>query len=182
MARDFIVKLKSQLKLRRNLRHILPVLDLLSAVPTGMAGAYLFVLKRLGLNEMPLNKWALEQVGIWPVRRHYYEPYFDRHMLRRPLDQPRDLPGVDLNTGKTLGLFSQLAVYGKEPLIGPADDEHGYRPDNGTYGLPDAALLYALIRHLKPRKLIEIGSGNSTLVTMKALAKNRQEGRSCEHL
>jgi hypothetical protein len=41
-----------------------------------------------------------------------------------------------------------------------------------------------LIRARKPRRLFEIGSGNSTLIARDALNKNRQEaaGYSCKHL
>lgn len=174
--------LKTRLNVRGKVRAMLPAVDLLTAVPTALAAVYFYALKRLGLAEMPLNKGALEKIGIWPVRRHYYEPYFDKAMLRRPLDQPRDLPGLELGTERSLELMSSLAAFRDEPLTCEPRGGRQYTPDNGTYGLPDAALLYAMIRHFRPKRLIEVGSGNSTLVAMQAIAVNRAAGHECEHL
>jgi hypothetical protein len=182
VATDPLWRLKSRLNLRGNLRRVLPLIDIATAIPTGLAALYFFAMKRLGLNEMGLNKRVLERIGIWPVRRHYYEPYFDRTMVRRPLDEPRDLPGLKLNTELSLGLIEKLSAYGEEPLIGPVAGDRSYVPENGTYGLPDAALLYAMLRTIKPRRLIEVGGGNSTLVAMKALGRNREEGHETDHL
>jgi flavin-dependent dehydrogenase len=39
----------------------------------------------------------------------------------------------------------------------------------------DGELLYALLRRLKPRRVIEVGSGNSTLLTAQALRENAAE-------
>ncbi len=182
MIADRLAQLKLRLKPRDKLRRILPVLDLITAVPTALAAAYFFALKRLGLNEMKLNKLALEKVGIWPVRRHYYEPYFDKGMLLQPLDQPRDLPGLELSTETSLGLIRYLEPYASEPLTVTNGKSPVYRHDNGNYGLPDAALLYGMIRHFKPRRMIEVGSGNSTLIALAALKQNELDGRLCEHL
>jgi predicted O-methyltransferase YrrM len=43
----------------------------------------------------------------------------------------------------------------------------------------DAELLYCMIRHFKPRNMIEIGSGMSTLLAAEAIQKNEMEGNPC---
>jgi predicted O-methyltransferase YrrM len=53
--------------------------------------------------------------------------------------------------------------------------------DNVTYDRVDADLLYAIVRALKPARVLELGSGYSTLVFEQALAANRAEGRPAEH-
>ena len=44
----------------------------------------------------------------------------------------------------------------------------------------DAAILHAMIRHHKPRKMIEIGSGSSTQIAARACLMNEKEGSSCK--
>lgn len=182
MAVDPYWRLKTRFQLRRSLNSVLPLVDVLAFVPTALAGAYLRMMRRLGLHRMPLSRRSLEAQGVWPTLRHYYEPYFDRTMVRAPLNEPRALPGLALNTGQSLILARRLAEFANEPIVGRVAGGKEYVAGNGTYGLPDAALLYALVRATKPARLIEVGSGNSTLVTFRALERNREEGHECEHL
>ena len=55
--------------------------------------------------------------------------------------------------------------------------------NNGNFEAGDAEFLYQFIRHLKPKKIIEIGSGYSTLIASKAIRKNHDESESfaCAH-
>ena len=43
---------------------------------------------------------------------------------------------------------------------------------NGSFDSVDGEVLYCLVRHLKPHRVVEIGSGWSTLLTAQALRKN----------
>lgn len=51
---------------------------------------------------------------------------------------------------------------------------------NGYYQSVDAEVLYAMVRYLKPQRVLEIGSGYSTFVTAAACARNADEGRPAE--
>ena len=55
-------------------------------------------------------------------------------------------------------------------------DPHDFHFDNDRFSGLDAAVLYALVRHLKPRRFIEVGSGFSTLLTALALRRNEADG------
>jgi predicted O-methyltransferase YrrM len=48
--------------------------------------------------------------------------------------------------------------------------------DNGSFESVDAELLYAMVRRYEPRRIIEVGSGFSSLVIGAALAANRAAG------
>lgn len=79
--------------------------------------------------------------------------------------------GVDLNLDrqiKWLELFAnsyaQFPEYGPEPLPGLR-----FRTDNNMYGLADAGVLYSFLRALKPRRIIEVGSGFSTAAMLDTL-------------
>ncbi|WP_170751042.1 class I SAM-dependent methyltransferase [Ruegeria lacuscaerulensis] len=54
-------------------------------------------------------------------------------------------------------------------LKDPERNQTGYRVGNGYYDSPDADALYLMIRRFKPRRVIEVGCGNSTRVTRQAI-------------
>jgi predicted O-methyltransferase YrrM len=92
---------------------------------------------------------------------HYYSP------ATAPADRAtavrwRDLApvGVDLREAEQLRLAGELA-----PLLLdlPADR---WQDRNGMYGRADAAVLHAMLRHHRPARLIEVGSGYSTAVAL----------------
>jgi hypothetical protein len=44
---------------------------------------------------------------------------------------------------------------------------------NNFYSTPDAEILYLMVRSLAPKRIVEIGSGNSTLIIRQAIADSR---------
>ncbi|EEX10956.1 conserved hypothetical protein [Ruegeria lacuscaerulensis ITI-1157] len=54
-------------------------------------------------------------------------------------------------------------------LKDPARNQTGYRTGNGYYDSPDADALYLMIRRFRPKRVIEVGCGNSTRVTRQAI-------------
>ncbi|KUJ82339.1 class I SAM-dependent methyltransferase [Ruegeria profundi] len=54
-------------------------------------------------------------------------------------------------------------------LKDPARNQTGYCPGNGYYDSPDADALYLMIRRFEPKRVIEVGCGNSTRVTRQAI-------------
>ncbi len=54
-------------------------------------------------------------------------------------------------------------------LHDPAVNVTGYSPQNGYYDSPDADALYLMMRRFQPRRVIEVGCGNSTRVTRQAI-------------
>jgi predicted O-methyltransferase YrrM len=76
---------------------------------------------------------------------------------------------------------SELATHLRELPAGLAPAErHGFRLWNGQYQAGDAEVLYAMIRHLRPRRMLELGSGFSTLVSAAACAANTRQGSPAE--
>jgi hypothetical protein len=171
--------------MKSRLKRILPLADALLA-PVVYVAAYLFkAIRQVGVKRMPLCKRALMRVGVFPIQNHYYEPLFDARLLRYPLDQARSLPGIDWNTDEQLALLGAFSLSDElkdTPLN--TSEELVFSMNNGSFGSGDAEYLYNVIRFKKPAKIIEIGSGNSTLITIKALAKNHEEdgGYRCEHI
>lgn len=54
-------------------------------------------------------------------------------------------------------------------LKDPTQNATGYVPENGYYDTPDADALYMLIRRFQPKRVIEVGCGNSTRITRQAI-------------
>ena len=127
----------------------------------------------------------LKNIGVFPIRNHYYEPLFDDSMLRLPLEQTRHLPGVVLNEQAQLAFLSNLSSAGelKElALWAPTTANNFFDINNSVFGPGDADFLYQFIRHTRPAKIIEIGSGQSTRIASLAMAMNALEGVSGNHV
>ena len=78
-------------------------------------------------------------------------------------------------------LEAELAPYlGEAPGALERLERHGFSLWNGQYQGGDAEVLYALLRHLLPRRVLELGSGFSTLVSAAACAANAAEGDVAE--
>lgn len=59
-------------------------------------------------------------------------------------------------------------------------DRHQFHFNNGFFERVDAEVAYSLVRSRKPRRIVEVGSGNSTLLLTTAIRKNAAEGFPCE--
>jgi predicted O-methyltransferase YrrM len=63
-----------------------------------------------------------------------------------------------------------------------SDDVDCFKIDNQSFAKGDSDFLYQLIRHTRPSRIFEIGSGYSTKVTQQAISMNRKhEGVDCQH-
>jgi predicted O-methyltransferase YrrM len=101
------------------------------------------------------------------------------------LSKERHLPAIDLNVAEQLSLLAQFRF--REELrkcpLEPAKHLEFYY-NNGSFEAGDAEYLYSLIRLVKPRRVIEIGSGYSTLMSRNAIRENEAENSSysCDHV
>src|SRR3546814_2647120 len=60
------------------------------------------------------------------------------------------------------------------------NDDHAYRLQNSQFGEADARALFALLRHWQPQRLIEVGSGYSTLLAADINRRFRSEEHTSE--
>ncbi|MDA8033699.1 MAG: class I SAM-dependent methyltransferase [Actinomycetota bacterium] len=114
---------------------------------------------------------SVERFLRWFPPGHFYSPVPDLAEVDRDaarLFAPRrTLPGVDLREEDQVALFGKLAALSRaDPL--PAGPEAGtrYFTDNPNYGVGDASILQAMLRHLRPRRYLEVGSGWSTALAL----------------
>lgn len=167
------------------LRVALPLIDIGLVLPVLLSGLVMKVFRRIGAARLPWSKACLLRVGVFPIRDHYYEPMFNPRHLRHALEDERQLPGIDWNEAGQLRLLEQMNF--AEEIKGRWDrpcQPPGFHIHNGGFEAGDAEYWYGVVRHFKPTRIIEIGSGNSTLVARQAIARNQAENPAyqCEHV
>lgn len=102
---------------------------------------------------------------------HFYSPIAD------PVDiasresklwaRKDKMPGIDLNDTEQLTLLKELKQYTgaiSYPVQKP-DNETTYFYENDQFPVLDAQFLYAALCHYKPKRVFEVGSGFSSLIT-----------------
>ena len=126
--------------------------------------------------------WEQHGVHITPV--HFYQPIPDTRTLPESLwSQPSELAGIDMNDAVQLDLlrncFPQFREeYERFPVTATEQPDEFYF-DNGRFGGTDALVAYCMVRHFKPRTIVEIGSGYSSLISGQAAAKNGDKALIC---
>jgi len=172
----------SKKALRNVLTPFFPLIDLLLSPFTLMSSILLFGIRKIRVSKMPVSKSIFKTVGVFPITDHYYEPLFNNKRLRQPLDRDRYLPGIEWNDEEQLLLLGQFN-YQQELLAIPYKESQNdlvFYFDNPSLGPGDAEYLYCVIRHFKPSRIIEIGSGYSTLMAKQALERNQAENLQYE--
>jgi hypothetical protein len=140
------------------------VLSLFRSVPVRAAQHALF----LAQSQPELSdRWGYH---IRPI--HYYEPLPDfRAITREQTQRKRAYAAIDFRRDEQLHLLRELESYALE--VRPSELVNDY-----FSGL-DAVVYYSLIRHLQPRRIIEIGGGYSTRIALKALGANQSGRLTC---
>ncbi|NMG28282.1 class I SAM-dependent methyltransferase [Aromatoleum evansii] len=115
-----------------------------------------------------LNLW---KKGFVPPG-HYYStiPDLDKIKLQHAklFDKSFDhLPGIDLNVSQQMYFLELIkSHYSEMPFPEDPTRECRYYLNNDFYAYADGICLYSILRHLQPRKFIEIGSGFSSAAAL----------------
>jgi hypothetical protein len=101
---------------------------------------------------------------------HFYSPIVDidqvRPLFNRP-EMPNRLPGISLDPLAMAELWQQFLPFLKD-IPFPEDPAQGFRYSfrNPAFSYGDGSILYAMLRHFRPRRLVEVGSGHSSACAM----------------
>jgi|ERR1035441_2861107 hypothetical protein len=133
----------------------------------------------LAVKAYALARRAAERVGLQVVLKTYYSPIPDLSTLPESVwQEPDPLRGIELDLDAQVeGLQSRLAPLMGELVPGKAGSQ-AYEALNASYPLPDARLLYAMVRDIKPASVVELGSGQTSRVIAQACAANAADGIS----
>lgn len=126
-----------------------------------------------------------QKLGFHITPNHFYSPVPDTRTLKNDVwDKHSEMSGININTDGQLNLLSTFFIkfkqeYDKFPL-GKTAIPYEYYVNNNGFESVDGEILYCMIRYFKPRKILEIGSGNSTYLSAKAVLKNEEDNCTCE--
>jgi hypothetical protein len=98
---------------------------------------------------------------------HFYSPIPSMKDLKlneiEIFDFPSEVRGVDLNqNGQLARLEEFIELSAQQPFTPEAIPGRRYYLDNINFSYNDAIVLFCMMRHLKPRRIIEVGSGHSS--------------------
>jgi hypothetical protein len=123
-----------------------------------------------------LARGLLARVGFELVYASYDSPIPDVRSLEPEFfDRPDPMRGVAFDVDRQMEFVErELAVHTREfnpPMSAAEAGPHRFHLRNGTYESVDAELLYAMVRRFAPRRIVELGSGYSTLIIREALER-----------
>ena len=126
--------------------------------------------------------WERHGFHLTPV--HFYQPIPDTRSLTEDLwKRDRQMPGVDLNEAAQLDLLTSVfprfqGEYDQIPLE-PTDRAHEFYLHNPAFSGTDAYVLYCMVRHFRPRLILEVGSGFSSRLSALAALRNGSTRLMC---
>lgn len=117
-------------------------------------------------------KRAVGAVGLDVTRKHFYSP-IPSELPPSVWIERSPLRGIAFDLDAQLEWLSQLGPFFAEfqPPV-RMTDTYTFRYDNASFGHGDADVLYAMVRHLEPARVLELGSGHSSAVIQYAAKRN----------
>jgi predicted O-methyltransferase YrrM len=116
------------------------------------------------------------RVGLQVVPKNYYSPIPDLDALPADVfDRRSELRGIHFDLDEQVAWIEANLAAAMREFAPPAE-----LVDNASYGRVGADLLHGVVRGLQPRRIVELGSGYSTLIMAAAVERNREEGVETE--
>jgi len=124
--------------------------------------------------------YLLEARGVHVIPNHFYYPVPDvpQTLASDPWKSDLGLVGINLNVNGQLDLLRNKfpALQGEYNQLPQEYNEnlppHLFHFRNGIFDGMDALVLYCMVRHYKPQRIIEVGSGWSTRISAQAALLN----------
>ena len=102
---------------------------------------------------------------------HFYSPIPDVNEIRKKenlvFDTKKEVKAIDLNDSVQLNLIGEFRKhYGAIPFEDHSSSKFRYHYNNEMYSHSSAVLLYSMLLHLKPNRIIEVGSGYTSALML----------------
>lgn len=120
--------------------------------------------------------------GFFIIPNHFYQPIPDfTNLNKKFFENKSDLLGIKTNLNSQLKLLQKEFIKFKKEFLefknysSKIDDQKdpNFYFKNIAFDGVDALVYYCMIRFLKPKKIIEVGSGWSTKIAANAVLKNK---------
>lgn len=148
----------------------------------------LVMLAHLNLNDPTRKSLFFEKAetyGVHFLPVHYYSPIPSATEIARVDFNKKysSIPNLEMNMNQFKSYLLKLTPFFSELSnsfeLNGNDPEVGYFWKNSAFCPLDACIYYSMIRYLKPNRVIEIGSGFSTLIAARALEANKSGKLEC---
>ncbi len=137
-----------------------------------------------GGRPVPVTAARQGPVLAWPPG-HFYSPIPSLAEVRRREatlfgPAPRTIPGLDLNETGQLKCFAAMApYYPEQPFAATPQPNLRFHFDNPNFAAGDGIILYCLLRHVRPSRVIEIGSGYSSAALLDVNQRHFDNAIAC---
>ncbi len=126
------------------------------------------------LNKLPYIKGLVRQLSIyktWVPPGHFYSPVVSVEDVVKRKNQIFDNilkpSAIEINDNDQFKLLKSLLQYYSDMPFGYEQcDRHRFFFNNKYFAYADGTLLYLIMRHINPSKIIEIGSGFSSALML----------------
>lgn len=104
---------------------------------------------------------------------HFYSPIvsvneikmFENEIWKQPV--PYKIPGIDLNITSQLETIKEISkYYSALPFKTQKREDLRYYFENDFFSYSDGIVLFMMINHIKPKRIIEVGSGFSSALIL----------------
>lgn len=138
-------------------------------------------IKDFGKDMLAVMHRAGLPLGLTILPNHYYTPIADQRRLAATKDhwsKRAELRGVDVAIAPQVAWLKTNVAPFEPEFRGNTNYQDGMAKGYGPgYGYIEAQALHGVVRALKPRRIVEIGSGVSTYCALSALERNAAEGK-----
>lgn len=129
----------------------------------------------------------LVQNGIMVFPIHFYYPAPDILKLKRnnAFGRKSNLKGIDFNEIEQIDFLKSISFEYALECDFPSEksqNTESYYTECGSFSYGCASLLHCIIRKYKPKRIVEVGVGNSSKVISTALSYNITEGYLSEYI
>jgi methyltransferase family protein len=122
-----------------------------------------------------------ETLGIHITPNYFESPIPDTRLLKEEIwSKTSNLSGINMREREQIKLLKSFvhaykAEYERFPRSQTGCPQQ-YYVDNSYFEAVDGEILYCMIRHFKPKRLYEVGCGNSTFLSAQSLLENQKDG------
>ena len=165
-------------------RFALRLADLIFCPLVALAARIVYLTRKYTLRDLPRSAKTIQKAGIYPLINHYYEPLIEVEQIRDRLDDVRPLSGLTFEAPASFDLLSGIPEC--RELVDHIGDDMvlpDFELQNGSFQGGDAEVLFGMVRHHRPARVVEVGCGNSTRVIQAAMKVNARDGHpATEHI
>jgi hypothetical protein len=130
------------------------------------------------------DRWQDLGLHVTPV--HFHQPVPDTRTLKEMLwERESALIGIDWAVSRQLDFLEDVIPAYADELAFPGSATgvpHEFHRKNGAFLSVDAEIYHCMIRHFKPKKIVEVGSGATTYLAARACRYNIERDRKATEL